>query len=126
MESAETAVECKLKSKCPNATDDSFNCWDPECNGWMHQQCSVLLLNRFQIAIADRPDTSEVSDTGKPVVFCKKGCYSKWQSTKKKEAKAAAAAAKASLDAQKTKKPRKVPCCGSLIWYALGGESMNG
>jgi len=102
---ATTAVmECKLKKKCPNTTADIHNCWNPDCQGWMHVGCSSLLLNRHCIPVEERPTGTDRTDSDEPVVFCTKGCYSKWKSHKKKKERAAVIAEKAS----KVKK-RKVP-----------------
>ena len=98
-------IQCKLKNKCPNKTDPNLcNCWDAACDGWMHVKCSELLLQKCEIGERERPGADELNAQGEPVVFCKKGCHSKWISSKKREAKAAAAAAK-----QKAVKKRKVP-----------------
>ena len=100
-------MQCKLKNRCPHGADPLHNCWDPECNGWMHKKCSEMLLARHDVPVEDRPTESDANELEEPIVFCKKGCYTKWASKKKKEAKAAAAAAKAAQ--QPPKKPRKVP-----------------
>lgn len=50
---------------------------------------------------------AERTDNDEPIVFCKKGCHNKWIAAKKREAKAAALAAKAA--ASNTAKKRKVP-----------------
>jgi hypothetical protein len=84
------SMQCKLKGKCPRQSDALYNCWDDECNGWMHLHCSNMLLTKFDIPVADRPDDSSKTDTGEPIVFCKKGCFLKWQAAKKREAKALA------------------------------------
>ena len=100
-------MECKLKNKCPNKSDPGlYNCWDPDCTGWMHLKCSELLLNRYEIPIDDRPKEDDRNAADEPVVFCKKGCYSKWIVAKRKETRAAAAREKAE---QQNAKKKKVP-----------------
>ena len=99
-------MECKLKAKCPNKTDDLFNCWDADCDGWMHKKCCDLLLAKFEVPGEERPAADEKNENGEAVVFCKKGCYNKWWAIKKKVIRAAAAAEKA---AKQQAKKRKVP-----------------
>jgi hypothetical protein len=100
-------MECKLKNKCPNKSDpDVFNCWCADCDGFVHKGCCDLLLAKYDIPTQERPAADELTETGKAIVFCTKGCYSKWWAAKKREAKAAAAAVKA---AQQNLKKRKVP-----------------
>ena len=96
-------MQCKLKQRCPNKADALHNCWDKGCDGWMHSNCSFLLLNRHNVPVEDRPADTDKNDTGEPVVFCKKACYQRWFASQKRAAKEAAKAAK-----QPTKK-RKVP-----------------
>ena len=99
-------IECKLKAKCPNKLDPGlYNCWDPDCDGWMHQKCSEMLLARYCIPMEERPADDELNHLQEPVVFCKKGCYSKWWSAKKKEKKALFAAEKAAKNVKKRKVP---------------------
>ena len=62
-----------------------------------------MLLTRHSIPVEDRPAESDKTDSGEPIVFCKKACYQRWLAAKKRVAKEAAKAAK-----QPTKK-RKVP-----------------
>lgn len=100
-------LQCKLKSKCPNQGGLLYNCWDLDCNGWMHGKCSELLLTRYSIPEEDRPKEDDVTVSGEPVVFCKKGCHSRWITARKREAKAEAQAAKAV--AEKNKKRKKIP-----------------
>ena len=87
-------MECKLKDKCPSKSDPLYNCWDNDCPGWMHCHCSALLLQRYNVDEADRPPVTEKNEVDELVVFCKKGCYSKWVATRKRLAKQAAKAAK--------------------------------
>jgi hypothetical protein len=88
-------MQCNLKSKCPNKTDPLYNCWDADCDGWMHSKCSDLLLARYEVPATARPSESDKnSSDDAPVVFCKKGCYSKWFAAKKRAEKEAAKASK--------------------------------
>ena len=100
------AIDCKLKQKCPNKDAAIHNCWNPDCDGWMHKGCSDMLLAKFDIPVGERPSETELTEAEEPFVFCKKGCYSKWRSAKKREEKAAAVAAKAATNPAKK---RKVP-----------------
>ena len=50
------------------------------------------------------PSKEEKPKAGEPIVFCKKGCYGKWCSKKKKEMKALAAAEKAAKQPAKKRK----------------------
>ena len=92
-------MECKLKAKCPNKTDALYNCCDSNCDGWMHEKCSTLLLNRYEVPMEDRPSEEERTASNEPIVFCKKGCFGKWIAAKKKEKKAAITAEKAAKQA---------------------------
>jgi hypothetical protein len=95
-------MQCKLREKCPNKSDDLYNCWDDECTGWSHVKCSCLLLTRYNVAVEDRPDLEEKNGLGEPIVFCKKGCFLKWQAAKKRQAKDAIKASKAPPKKRKT------------------------
>ena len=97
-------MECKLKAKCPNKTDALYNCCDSNCDGWMHEKCSTLLLNRYEVPMEDRPSEEERTASNEPIVFCKKGCFGKWIAAKKKEKKAAITAEKAAKQASRRKK----------------------
>jgi hypothetical protein len=90
MTDSSVTMQCKLKGRCPRQSDALYNCWDDECNGWMHLHCSNMLLTKFNIPVVDRPDDSSKTNTGEPIVFCKKGCFLKWQAAKKRKAKALA------------------------------------
>ena len=71
----------------------------------MHEGCCKLLLDNFTIPEVDRPS---LDDREPPenvaVVFCTKGCFTKWKAQKKKEAKEAEALLK-----EANKKKRRVP-----------------
>lgn len=99
--------QCRLKNKCPHKDAPLFNCCDAQCDGWMHEGCSNLLLNKHSIPTADRPDPESRTEIDEPFVFCKKGCYTKWFSGRKKEAKALAAAEKKA--AENSSRKKKVP-----------------
>ena len=96
-------MQCKLKGRCPNKAEALYNCWDTDCNGWMHCKCSSLLLTRHSVPVEDRPADMDMNQSGEPIVFCKKSCYQRWLADKKRAAKEASKAAK-----QPSKK-RKVP-----------------
>ena len=82
---------------------DLHPCWKPDCDGFMHEHCSKLLLDHFSIPLEERPEVEERSNDT-PVVFCTKTCYNKWLAEKKRLAKAAAKAA-----SEVESKKRKVP-----------------
>ena len=65
-----------------------LNCWAADCEGWMHEHCCKLLLDKHGIALADRPSVVDQEGT-EAVVFCTKACYGKWKAQKKREKKAA-------------------------------------
>ena len=74
-----------------------MNCWNENCEGAIHANCSKSKLDFFCIKPEDRP----VDPT---VVFCKKGCHAIWKSEKKKKEKEQERLAK-----EQNKKKRKVP-----------------
>ena len=87
-------MQCKLKARCLNKADALYNCWDADCDGWMHCKCTTLLLTRHSVPVEDRPGDSDKNDSGEPVVFCEKACYLRWLAAKKRAAKEALKAAK--------------------------------
>lgn len=97
-------IICKLKKKCSVPTDELFNCWDPDCTGWMHKACCDAMLTRYNVELTERPTEDDRNEsTGEPVVFCKLGCYKKWRSAKKKAERDVAAAARAAAEEESKK-----------------------
>lgn len=72
----------------------------------MHAECSELLLTNYSIPDEDRPVVEDKVESNTEVVFCTKGCFSKWRTSKNKEIRAAAAAAK---EAARKDKKKKIP-----------------
>ena len=102
-------MRCKLKTKCPNQTQPLYNCWNPDCEGWIHEGCCKLLLDRHSVPSEERPTIEDrESVDSEPVVFFLKGCYVKWKAEQKKKQKLAAAAA-AAVEKELNQKKRKVP-----------------
>ena len=99
-----TTNQCKLTTKCHVRDNPTtlFNCWNPECDKFMHLECSTLLLDNFSIKKEERPTAEDVQEHDEEeIVFCKKGCFTKWRTTKNKAVRAATAAAKETFERQR-------------------------
>jgi hypothetical protein len=82
-----------------------------------------MLLTRFNVPEEDRPGSEERTETDEPIVFCKKGCYSKWLAAKKKEEKAAARAEKANANKRKKVPWEEDGCLETLMdWMTTEGN----
>lgn len=105
MSGKQAPLQCKLKKRCPNQCQELHNCWSEDCNGFIHELCAKMSLDKHNIPLTERPTEDDRETPDKlPVLFCTKACHGKWKAMKKRQQKAADAAAK-----EAEKKKRKVP-----------------
>lgn len=74
-----TTKDGQVAIACVNAKDG--------CRGFIHSNCSTLLLNLYDIPSEERPSAPGV-------VFCTETCFLKWRSKSNKQKKTDAAAKK--------------------------------
>ena len=98
-------MQCKLKKKCPSQSQELLTCWKEDCDGYIHEGCCKLLLDRYEVPTEERPSAEDVeaNNTDK-IVFCTKTCYLSWKADKARKLKAQKKGEQAAK-----KRPKKVP-----------------
>lgn len=95
-------MQCKLRSKCPDQSQDLHNCWRDDCGGRIHEGCCQFILDKYEIDPKQRPTVEDRVEPDVPVVFCTKTCFLKFRAYKNR-------AIKALKSGEEAKKRAKVP-----------------